>query len=134
MNRERPNATTRGGPRVVVVGTCASGKSTLVSALREAGVDATVCAQEHSSIPSLWNHTEPDVLVHLDVDLETIRARRSPNWPEAIYEAQRQRLVAAREAADIVIDTRTVGIERAMRIVLELLRYRVAVDSSETHE
>ena len=64
--------------RVAVVGRCASGKSTLVAALQELGVDAYAVAQEHSAVPTLWQHADPDLLIYLDVDLETIRSRRSP--------------------------------------------------------
>lgn len=114
-----------GAPRVVVVGTCASGKSTLVAELRERGIDAYVCAQEHSEVSNLWNHANPDFVVLLEVDLETIRRRRrSPTWPETIYEAQRRRLLAARSAADLVIDTRTSDAESVAARVVEALRQR----------
>ena len=105
----------------MVVGTCASGKSTLVAALREAGIDASVCAQEHSEIPTLWNHTKPDVLVLLDVDLATIRARRSPTWPEPIYDAQLRRLENARAAADLIIDTGAKGVAESVALVRKLV-------------
>ena len=62
--------------RVAVVGHCASGKSTLVSALRAHGYDANAVAQEHSAVSWLWRHAEPDVLIYLDAALETVRARR----------------------------------------------------------
>lgn len=104
-------------PKVVVVGTCASGKSTLVAALRDVGIDASACAQEHSEIPTLWNHTEPDVLVMLDVDLATIRDRRSPTWPEPIYQAQRRRLENARSAADVIIDSNAKSVEESVATV-----------------
>src|SRR5215211_408150 len=91
-------------PHVVIVGPCASGKSTLASGLKDIGFDAAVCSQEHSEISTLWRHSEPDVLIALDVDLSTIRARRGDDWPESIYRVQIERLAAARDAADIVID------------------------------
>lgn len=92
-------------PRVVVVGPCASGKSTLVESLRAAGIDAHVSGQEHSAIRDLWRRLDPDLLVFLDVDLGTIRERRSPHWPEQLYQVQHSRLHGARETADLVIDT-----------------------------
>ena len=91
--------------RVVVVGPCASGKSTLVRGLRGLGYDAAVCAQEHSDIPTLWRHRHPDVVIALDVDLETLRRRRGAEWPEAIYRTQLRRLAAARSAAAVVLDS-----------------------------
>lgn len=106
-------------PRVVVVGTCASGKTTLAAALRNEGVDATVCAQEHSDVATLWSHSEPDLLVLIEIDLATIRARRSPTWPRAIYEAQLRRLANARAAADIIIDSRVTTVAQSVAMVLQ---------------
>ena len=91
--------------RIIVVGPCASGKSSLVAALRSRGYDAHVCGQEHSAVRGLWRRSDPDVLVALEVDLPTLRQRRSPAWPEAIYDAQRERLREAFEAADLRVDT-----------------------------
>ncbi len=114
------------GTRIVVVGTCASGKSTLVAALRETGIDAYACAQEHSEIPDLWDHQDPDFVVYLDVDLDTVRRRRrSPNWPDRIYAAQVSRLRRAREVADIVIDTRVTGVAESVAIVRQILGQRL---------
>jgi dephospho-CoA kinase len=92
-------------PRVVVVGPCASGKSTLARGLRALGFDADVCSQEHSDIPSLWRHTAPDVVIALSVDLATIRTRRGEDWPEWLYRLQNDRLREAQTAARIRLDT-----------------------------
>lgn len=91
--------------RVAVVGHCASGKSTLVTNLRRHGYDANAVAQEHSGIPWLWRHSEPDVLIYLDVPLETVRERRGAEWPQTVYDAQETRLAEARAHADLVLDT-----------------------------
>ncbi len=91
--------------RIVVVGPCASGKSTLVRNLRNHGFDAYACAQEHSAVPRLWAHQEPDVVIALRTGLETIRKRRGAEWSETIYEAQMHRLHDAYEAAGLTIDT-----------------------------
>ncbi|HEU0113371.1 MAG TPA: hypothetical protein VFQ80_01770 [Thermomicrobiales bacterium] len=98
-------APTRRSPRIVVVGPCASGKSTLARGLRSLGFDAEVCGQEHSDIASLWRHTAPDVVIALTVDLATIRARRGDDWPEWLYRLQNDRLREARSAAGIRLDT-----------------------------
>ncbi|HEY7035890.1 MAG TPA: hypothetical protein VH482_31435 [Thermomicrobiales bacterium] len=107
--------------RVVVVGPCASGKSTLAARLRDHGFDAYVCAQEHSEIPTLWRHLGPDVVIALDVDLATVRARRGAEWPEAIYVAQVRRLVEARAAADVVIDTASLDVDATLEAALQVL-------------
>jgi GTPase SAR1 family protein len=111
-------------PRIVVVGTCASGKSTLVAALKEHGFDAGGVAQEHSAIPDLWNHSRPDVLVYLDVDLAIVRERRSPTWSEVIFDAQRERLRQALGAADLIIDTGSVSLEESVARVREFVLTR----------
>lgn len=96
------------GRRIAVVGHCASGKSTVVAALRERGLDAWAVAQEHSAIGDLWRHQSPDVLIFLDVGLDSIRARRGdPRWPEWIYDVQSERLADARQHADFLIPTDT---------------------------
>ena len=108
---------------VVVVGFCASGKTTLVDALTERGVDARAVAQEHSIVRDLWNHSEPDVVIFLDVDIEHIRERRgNPDWPEWIYELQRERLAAARERADLVVDTSALTADELVDAVIRHLR------------
>lgn len=90
---------------MVVVGACGSGKTTLVDGLRELGVRAMVCGQEHSEIRSLWRRTNPDFIVALEVDLLTLRRRRGSDWPEWLYRIQRRRLEDAMAAADILLDT-----------------------------
>lgn len=108
-------------PRIVVVGPCASGKSTLANQLRELGHDVRVSGQEHSSIRNLWRKIDHDVLVALEIDLDTVRARRSPSWPEDVYQRQQERLRDAYAAADIVIDTATASPDEAVRLVLDVI-------------
>ncbi len=91
--------------RIVVVGPCAAGKSTLVAALQALGYDAHVSGQEHSAIPNLWQHSDPDVLIVLDVDIAAVRNRRGGQWPEWLHDLQVKRLDAASRAADLAIDT-----------------------------
>lgn len=109
-------------PRVVVVGPCGSGKSTLVDGLRRLGVPATVCGQEHSEIATLWRHSDPDLVVALEVDLPTLRRRRGEEWPEWLYLVQRRRLRSAAAAADLLLDTSVLDEEAVLRRVTALLR------------
>ena len=95
----------RDARRIVVVGPCAAGKSTLVTALRLFGYDARVSGQEHSEISSLWRHSRPDVLIALEVDIAAVRRRRSEQWPEWLLQRQIERLRDAEEVADLTIDT-----------------------------
>lgn len=110
---------------VVVVGPCASGKSTLVAGLRRLGYRAMVCGQEHSEIPTLWRHAAPDVVVALEVDLPTLRRRRGEEWPEWLYRVQRDRLRAATAAADLRLDTSTLDRDAVLARVTAGLERRV---------
>lgn len=107
--------------RVAIVGPCASGKSTIVDALRERGYDAYVVGQEHSEVAALWRRQNPDRLVMLEVGLETIRARRGEHWPGWIYDLQQRRLADARQHADISIDTGKHSVEEVVDCVIRTL-------------
>ena len=93
--------------RVAVVGACSSGKSTLVSTLRDVGFDARHVAQEHSFVPTMWKEiSKPDVLIYLEVDLDNLIAR----WPNAHFQAhdlleQNRRLAHARAHCDLYLNT-----------------------------
>ena len=106
--------------KIVVVGPCAAGKTTLVAALRALGYDARVSGQEHSAIPTLWQHSDPDVLIALDVDIAAVRDRRGGQWPEWLHDLQVQRLDAASRAADLAIDTSAL---RAQAVVDRVVAY-----------
>lgn len=110
-----------GPPRVAVIGPCGAGKSTLVNALRDAGVDAHVTAQEHSMIPDLWSRKHPDLLLYLDVDFETVRARRGGSWLPAIHAAQIERLASARKQADLELSTVVLTADETALRALELI-------------
>lgn len=91
---------------IVIVGYCASGKSSVVDGLRKRGIAAHAVAQEHSVVKDLWNHHDPGIVVFLDVTLDELRNRRNnPKWPDWIYDLQTERLSAARQRADLVVDT-----------------------------
>jgi len=109
--------------RIAVVGPCASGKSTLVAALRAAGYDARHPAQEHSFVQDMWlRRVHPDVLIYLDVSHEAYRRRRPKDdaGPEYL-EMQRARLAHARAHANLVLDTSEMTAEAVQERVLELL-------------
>jgi RNase adaptor protein for sRNA GlmZ degradation len=111
-------------PRVVVVGPCASGKSTLVATLRTHGYDATVSAQEHSAIPRLWQHSDPDVLIALVVSIDAVRERRDASWPGWLHDVQEERLATAQHAADLVIDTSDLGADEVAQRAIQFLADR----------
>ena len=108
--------------KIVVVGPCAAGKSTLVAALRALGYDAHVSGQEHSEIATLWQHSQPDVLIALDADIAAVRSRRGGSWPEWLHDLQVQRLVDASQAADFAIDTTTLTPQTVVDRVVAFLQ------------
>lgn len=108
---------------VAVVGPCASGKSTLVAALKAAGYDARHPAQEHSFVKDMWQRlVDPDVLIYLDVSHEAYRRRRPKDdaGPEYL-EMQRDRLAHARAHADLEVDTSELAAEEVRERVFAVL-------------
>ena len=109
--------------RIAVVGACASGKSTLVSSLLSEGYVARHVAQDHSFVPDMWQRiSQPDILIYLDVDYETIKARR----PTTIYRPrdlgeQERRLAHARASCDLLIDTNPLTPAEVLRKALSFL-------------
>jgi len=110
-------------PLVKVVGVSASGKSTLVRNLREAGYNARSVSQEHTEVQDLWRRIRPPaVLIYLDVNLITQRQRRPDvSWDQAHVEVEQQRLAHARAAADVIIDTSSIAATDTLALALDLL-------------
>ena len=121
MRDDAQSPSTDDDRRIVVVGPCASGKTTLVDELVRRGYRAYAVAQEHSIIRDLWQKRDPDVVIALDLDLAVVRERRSPTWSADIYAAQHERLQPAFEAADLLIDTGEHDIEAAVAMSIAML-------------
>lgn len=118
-------------PRVAVVGTCASGKSSVSQALVALGFDAYAVSQEHSGVPELWKHLHPDIVLYLDNSLATLRRRRGNDaWPEWIYETQLKRLTSARAHAIVVISTDDLELDAVIGQAVAMLREISSADSS----
>ena len=107
--------------KIVIVGPCAAGTTTLAEGLRELGYDAHACAQEHSYVPDMWRMSGPDVLIYLDVTMETIRRRREVSWDERHLEAERVRLAHARQHCDLYLPTDDLSREQVLERVRQLL-------------
>jgi dephospho-CoA kinase len=111
--------------RISVVGPCASGKSTVVRALKMHGYDAHATSQEHSAVPKLWSQREPALLIALQADLESVRLRRrNPRWSRSIWLEQQARLADAFAHADFVADTSHRSANEVVADVLEFLSSR----------
>lgn len=92
--------------RVVVVGVCAAGKSTLVALLRAAGYAAQSCAQEHSYVADMWRRlSRPQALVFVDASLAVIRRRRAIAYEADYIAEQRRRLTHARAHCHVYVLT-----------------------------
>jgi cytidylate kinase len=108
---------------VAIVGPCASGKSTLASALQARGINARQIAQEHSYVASMWQIlTKPDVLVYLDCSYEVCTHRKNLNWLEKEYVVQIHRLRHALEHCHIYVDTDSLTPAQVMEQVLAALK------------
>lgn len=117
---------------VAIVGVCASGKTTLVKGLREAGIDAYNVAQEHSCIKKFWNRKKPDLLVMIDATLSAIKKRRFVTWDEKRLEIQHERLRDARENANLYIQTDELSREEVLQTIITFIRGKNDVKDNDT--
>ena len=109
-----------------VVGVCASGKTTLVSRLRENGLDARHIAQEHSYVQDMWARiTAPDFLIFLDASYEVTLARRKLDWRVSDWAEQQRRLDHARAHADLYIQTDALTAEKVFQEVMTYLSQKL---------
>jgi hypothetical protein len=104
---------------IVIVGPCASGKSSLAARLTQAGWAARQIAQEHSYVPTMWQKlSQPDVLIFLDASYESCTARKNLDWTEQEYRAQQDRLTHARQYCDVYINTDPLTVEEVYQRAL----------------
>jgi nicotinamide riboside kinase len=112
-------------PVIAVVGPDASGKSTLVDALRTREFQARHVAQDHSYVPDMWQRiVNPDVLIYLDVSYAIARERRKITWGPEWLDVQAERLRHAREHCDLYIDTDPLSPEKVLERVVSFLHDR----------
>ena len=110
------------GPLIALVGPCASGKSTLGRRLLALGHMVREPAQEHSFVADMWERfVDPDLLIYLDVSLETIGARGRTHWTQTYLDEQHRRLRHAREHCDLYLDTDHLTEEEVLARVLAFL-------------
>ncbi len=125
-------------PIIKVVGMSASGKSTLVTRLRALGYDARPVSQEHSNIPTLWQHFDqpaydnPLWLIYLDATLDVQRTRRPDvSWTVRWHQTEQRRLNHARGHADLRVDTSEMMPDAVAEVVLIFLRDRRVAHAEE---
>jgi UDP-N-acetylmuramate-alanine ligase len=92
--------------RVVLVGICGSGKTTLAHGLRKLGYEVKECGQEHSEVSNMWQViSHPDVLIYLDASEEAVCRRGERHYVLGCVEEQRRRLAHARAHCDLYLMT-----------------------------
>jgi RNase adaptor protein for sRNA GlmZ degradation len=111
--------------RVLIVGVCSSGKSTLEAGLAALGYEARACVQEHSYVPEMWQRSQPDILVYLDATADTLRRRGEADLTESALEEQRRVLAHARARADLFVRTDHLSAEQVLRRVRRFLDKRI---------
>lgn len=108
--------------KIAVVGPCAAGKTTLVTKLCEMGYDAHDVAQEHSEALTMWRQiARPDVVIYLDVSLETIHERLRVHWEQSYLDKLVSRLTDARAHAHFVLNTDSLSKDQVRESVLDFL-------------
>ena len=107
--------------RIAVVGVCASGKTTLVKGLKDAGYDAYNVAQEHSGIHNFWNKHHPDILVMIDATIPAIKKRRLVYWDQERLDVQHKRLADAKAHANLFIQTDAYNADEVREQVIDYI-------------
>ena len=106
MGTPAPLTPPRPAARILVVGPCGSGKTTLTLSLRALDIRIIQVAQEHSFVPDLWRRgVLPDVLIFLDARFETCTMRKRFRWYERDYLEQQRRLADARAHCHLYLQT-----------------------------
>ncbi len=109
--------------RIVIVGPCGAGKTTLANNLTRLGYDAHDCAQEHSHVQSMWEKiARPDLLLYLDVSLATIRARLSVDWEQSYLDEMNRRLANARAHAHLMLNTDPLTRDQVLARAVEFIQ------------
>ena len=120
--QDAENERKRKRPLIAVVGPCAAGKSSLVKGLKARGYNARCVAQDHSYVPDMWRRiTNPDLLIYLDAEWNTITRRRRISWGERYLNDERHRLRHARQHCDLYLRTDALTEEEVLRQVLSFL-------------
>jgi len=110
--------------RIVLVGICGSGKTTLAQGLRRLGYEVRECAQEHSNVPYMWQRiSRPDVLIYLDASEETVQRRGCWHYLAGYVEEQRKRLAHARAHCDLYVMTDDLTRSQVLQRVIDFLAH-----------
>ncbi len=110
--------------RVVLVGICGTGKTTLAQGLRRLGHQVRECVQEHSGVPYMWQvMSRPDVLIYLDASEEVVYRRGCRHYVVGCVEEQRRRLAHARAHCDLYVMTDDLTKSQVLKQVTKFLAH-----------
>ena len=108
-----------------IVGPCAAGKTTLVNRLKDLGYEVHHIAQEHSFVPDMWLQVvSPKILIYLDVTFSESINRRPSDMTPLEFREQEQRLIHARQHADLYIQTSDLSPDEVFERVIAYLEKR----------
>jgi shikimate kinase len=111
--------------RVVLVGICGSGKTTLAQGLRKLGYEVRECGQEHSEVPYMWQViSRPDVLIYLDASEAVIYRRGERHYVPGYVEEERRRLAHARAHCDLYLSTDDLSTAEVLARAVAFLEHR----------
>jgi thymidylate kinase len=109
-------------PLIGVVGSCGSGKSTLIAGLEKLGYRCRHIAQEHSYVQAMWQIiSRPDILIYLDASFPVSTQRAKLDWQEKDHREQLRRLTHAHQHAHLVVNTDDLTPEQVLQQVLDFL-------------
>lgn len=112
----------QGNITILVVGICASGKSSVIKELQQLGFKAKTCAQEHSCVESMWTKLESDVLIFLDCSYETVKKRRDVPWGLKRIQSQKEKLQDALDNCDLYLKTDNLTLQETVERIVEYLK------------
>ena len=104
--------------RLVLVGVCASGKSTLSRRLDERGIEARPVAQEHSGVQDLYRR-QGSLVILLAASWQTVHRRRKLSWDPQFYGVEWLRLRQARQDARLIVHTDSLSPDQVADVVTE---------------
>jgi GTPase SAR1 family protein len=108
--------------KIGIVGPCSSGKTTLITGLKEYGYAARHIAQEHSYVPDMWKRlASPNILIYLDVSYLVSMVRRPLNLTESEFDDQIKRLSHSKNNADFYLHTDLLSVTDVLKSVLNYL-------------
>ena len=118
-----PDAADSNQLRIVIVGPCGAGKSTLAEGLTDRHIPARQITQEHSFVPNMWKLlSKPDILIYLDASFEACNQRKQLDWGPKDHAEQIRRLAHARQHCDIYLPTDGLNPEEILHSVLKSLQ------------